>query len=221
MGDDGRMDEMTGPDAAGIARRRAWPVLVAAAVVALLLDLASKITVVAVMTPGVPVPWLGDWGRFLLVRNPGAAFSMATGLTWVLTVVALVVVAGIIRYGRRLTSVWWALGLGLVLGGALGNLVDRFFRAPGPMRGYVVDFLSFGGFPVFNLADSAITVGAVLLVLLTVFGVEPTAAGPVPTAAPADRDGEAAGPDGPAGAGEGPDTAAEETARTDPGGTDR
>src|SRR5699024_6396277 len=118
--------------------------------------------------------WLGDWGRFLLVRNPGAAFSMATGMTWVLTVVALVVVIGIIRYGRRLTSMWWALGLGLVLGGALGNLVDRLFRAPGPLRGYVVDFLSFGGFPVFNLADSAITVGAVLLVVLTVFGVEPT-----------------------------------------------
>src|SRR5699024_8838012 len=86
MGDDGQVDEMTGPDAAGIARRRAWPVLVVAAVVALLLDLVSKITVVAVMTPGEPTPWLGDWGRFLLVRNPGAAFSMATGLTWVLTV---------------------------------------------------------------------------------------------------------------------------------------
>lgn len=213
---------MTGPDAAGIARRRAWPVLVVAAVVALLLDLVSKITVVAVMTPGEPTPWLGDWGRFLLVRNPGAAFSMATGLTWVLTVVALVVVAGIIRYGRRLTSVWWALGLGLVLGGALGNLVDRFFRAPGPMRGYVVDFLSFGGFPVFNLADSAITVGAVLLVALTVFGVEPTVTDPPPAAPPAPgRDGVSAESGGPGKAGDGPETSAPDGACTDPGGSER
>lgn len=216
---------MTGSDAAGIARRRAWPVLVVAAVVALLLDLVSKITVVAVMTPGEPVPWLGDWGRFLLVRNPGAAFSMATGMTWVLTVVALVVVIGIIRYGRRLTSMWWALGLGLVLGGALGNLVDRFFRAPGPMRGYVVDFLSFGGFPVFNLADSAITVGAVLLVALTVFGVEPTI-----TPAPVDGAG-AAGEDAEPGTAAQEQQAAEQqdaeqaadeaAADADPGGTDR
>lgn len=212
---------MTGSDTAGIARRRAWPVLVVAAVVALLLDLVSKITVVAVMTPGEPVPWLGDWGRFLLVRNPGAAFSMATGVTWVLTVVALVVVAGIIRYGRRLTSVWWALGLGLVLGGALGNLVDRFFRAPGPMRGYVVDFLSFGGFPVFNLADSAITVGAVLLVLLTVFGVEPTIA-----PAPADDAGAARQDADPGPTAQEPATAEQQdsddaAADADPGGTDR
>ncbi|NED60116.1 signal peptidase II, partial [Streptomyces sp. SID10244] len=66
---------------------------------------------------------------------------MASGYTWVLTVVALVVVLGIIRYSSRLRSAWWIVGLGLVLGGAMGNLADRIFRAPGPLRGHVVDFV--------------------------------------------------------------------------------
>lgn len=148
--------------------------LMAIAAVVVVADLVTKVVVVAQMTPGVPIYLIGDQVRLLLVRNPGAAFSMATGLTWILTIVALVVVAGIIRYGRRLTSPWWALGLGLVLGGALGNLIDRFFRYPGPMEGHVVDFFAVGSFPVFNVADSGITVGAILLVALTLFGVEPT-----------------------------------------------
>lgn len=157
----------------GVTTRARMLVVIAAVV--LIADLISKIVVVSQLTPGVPVNLIGDQVRLLLVRNPGAAFSMATGMTWVLTIVAVVVVIGIVRYGRRLTSPWWALGLGLVLGGALGNLIDRFFRAPGPLQGHVVDFFAVGTFPVFNVADSAITVGAVLLVALTLFGVEPTA----------------------------------------------
>ena len=70
-------------------------------------------------------------------------------------------------------SLWWAIGLGMVLGGALGNLIDRFFRSPGPLRGHVVDFVSVGWWPVFNVADSAIVCGAILLVGLTLFGFEP------------------------------------------------
>ena len=158
---------------------RARMLIVVAAVV-LLADLISKIVAVARLTPGVPVYLIGDQIRLLLIRNPGAAFSMATGMTWILTIVAVGVAIGIIRYGRRLTSPWWALGLGLVLGGALGNLVDRFFRAPGPLEGHVVDFFAVGTFPVFNVADSAITVGAILLVVLTLFGVEPSASAPNP-----------------------------------------
>ena len=74
--------------------------------------------------------------------------------------------------GRRLVSPWWALGLGMILGGALGNLVDRFFRSPGPLRGHVVDFLSIGWWPVFNVADSAVVCGAMLLVGLSMFGID-------------------------------------------------
>lgn len=81
-------------------------------------------------------------------------------------------VAGIFWMGRRLVSPWWAVGLGMILGGAMGNLVDRFFRAPGPLRGHVVDFLSIGWWPVFNVADPAVVGGAILLVVLSIFGFD-------------------------------------------------
>jgi signal peptidase II len=97
---------------------------------------------------------------------------MATGYTWLLTVIATGVVAGIFWMGRRLVSPWWALGLGMILGGAMGNLVDRFFRSPAPLRGHVVDFLSIGWWPVFNVADPSVVGGAILLVALSVFGFD-------------------------------------------------
>lgn len=149
-----------------------WLVLLVVAAVVLTADLITKILAVALIDPGDPVEIIGDTITFKLVRNSGAAFSMATGYTWILTIVALAVVAGIIRYSNRLGSIWWALGLGLVLGGAVGNLIDRIFRAPGPLRGHVVDFMSVGWWPVFNVADSAVVCGAVLLVVLTLFGFE-------------------------------------------------
>jgi signal peptidase II len=141
--------------------------------VVLITDLVTKVLAVARIEPGESVPVIGDVVTLRLVRNPGAAFSMATGMTWLLTLVAVGVVIGVVRIGRTLRSPWWALGLGLVLGGALGNLVDRFFRAPGVMQGHVVDFVSVGWWPVFNVADSGIVCGAVLLVVLTLIGLEP------------------------------------------------
>jgi signal peptidase II len=141
--------------------------------VVLATDLLTKILAVANIEPGRPVWLIGDLVSLRLVRNPGAAFSMATGMTWLLTLVAVGVVVGVVRIGRTLRSPWWALGLGLVLGGALGNLVDRFFRAPGVMQGHVVDFVSVGWWPVFNVADSGIVCGAILLVVLTLIGLEP------------------------------------------------
>ncbi|GGG05591.1 lipoprotein signal peptidase [Rhodococcoides trifolii] len=146
--------------------------LIVLASVILLLDLATKIAAVALIDPRRPVQIIGDTVTLTLIRNPGAAFSMATGLTWVLTLVAVIVVIVVIRMGRTLRSSWWAVGLGLVLGGALGNLIDRFFRSPGPLQGHVVDFVSIGWWPVFNVADSSIVCGAILLVALTVFGIE-------------------------------------------------
>ncbi|WP_254923050.1 signal peptidase II [Rhodococcus sp. OK302] len=147
--------------------------LIVIAAVILVADILTKVWAVAAITPGQPIEIIGDVVTFTLVRNPGAAFSMATSMTWILTLVAIGVVIGVIKIGRTLRSPWWALGLGLVLGGALGNLMDRLFRAPGFMQGHVVDFMSIGWWPVFNIADSAIVCGAILLVVLTLFGFEP------------------------------------------------
>ncbi|MGH3900979.1 MAG: signal peptidase II [Pseudonocardiaceae bacterium] len=157
--------------------RRRIGLLAATAAVALLLDVLSKIAVVATLEGRPPVELLGGGLYLVVYRNAGAAFSMATGLTWLLSLIALGVVVAIARLAPRLRSAGWAFGLGLVLGGALGNLVDRLLRAPGPLRGHVVDFLSLLApdgrvWPVFNLADSAIVCGGVTLVLLTATGRE-------------------------------------------------
>jgi signal peptidase II len=146
--------------------------LLTVAAIVLTLDVVTKVLAVRLLTPGQPVPIIGDTVTWTLVRNSGAAFSMATGYTWVLTLIATVVVVGIIWMGQRLVSPWWAVGLGMILGGALGNLIDRFFRSPGPLRGHVVDFLSIGWWPVFNVADPAVVGGAILLVGLSLLGFD-------------------------------------------------
>jgi signal peptidase II len=155
----------------GRSQRRVRLLFTVAAVV-LLLDIVSKVLAVRLLTPGQPVPIIGDTVTWTLVRNSGAAFSMATSYTWVLTLIATGVVIGIIWMGRRLVSPWWAVGLGMILGGATGNLVDRFFRSPGPLRGHVVDFLSIGWWPVFNVADPSVVGGAILLVVLSLLGFD-------------------------------------------------
>ncbi|MGW0020476.1 signal peptidase II [Rhodococcus sp. NPDC003382] len=165
--------ETPGPNAAPEPAGRRLIALLGVAVVVFALDLITKVLAVAHIDPRDPISIIGDTVTLTLVRNPGAAFSMATGMTWVLTIVAIAVVIGVVKIGRTLRSGWWALGLGLVLGGALGNLVDRIFRSPGPLQGHVVDFVSVGWWPVFNVADSAIVCGAILLVALTVFGIDP------------------------------------------------
>ena len=152
--------------------RRRLALLIVTAVVVLALDVATKVFVVATMIEGQRIPLIGDAVSLYLIRNSGAAFSLATGMTWVLTLVAIAVVVGIVRFARRLGSRGWALALGLVLGCALGNLADRFFRGPGPLEGHVVDFVSVGWWPVFNAADSAICCGGALLVLLALWGIE-------------------------------------------------
>jgi signal peptidase II len=153
------------------ARRRLPAVLTATAVAVLAADQASKAWAVQALTGRGRVPLLGEVFGLELVRNPGAAFSFATGSTWVFTVVAAVAAVVIVRVARRLGSGVWAVALGLLLGGALGNLVDRLARAPGPGRGHVVDFLAFPHFPIFNVADSCITVAAALIALQAFRGV--------------------------------------------------
>lgn len=160
------------PDTGGAPNpraRRATLLLAVVAALVLVSDQVTKVIAVARLGDNVPVELFGPV-RLVLVRNPGAAFSLATSMTWILTLVAVGVVVIIVRLGRDLVSAPWAVGLGLVLGGALGNLGDRFFRAPGPLSGHVVDFISVGWWPVFNIADSGITCGMAIIVVLVLRG---------------------------------------------------
>lgn len=145
-------------------------ILAAVAAAVLGLDLLGKTLAVAYLSGGGQVRLLDGLLVLRLVRNPGAAFGLGTGVTVVFTLVAVAVVVVILRTARRLRSRAWAVALGLLLGGALGNLTDRVFRSPGPLRGHVVDYLELPRWPVFNLADSAIVTAALLMVLLSVRG---------------------------------------------------
>jgi signal peptidase II len=176
-------------------------VLVGTAILVLALDLVSKVLVVAKLMHRPPVKLPGDFLWLVHARNPGAAFSFAEGATVVFTAVAAIVIVVIVRTASKLRSTAWAISLGLVLGGAAGNLVDRLFRSPAPLRGWVVDWISLRSpdgrmlFPIFNLADSGIVCGGILAVLLALLGVEmdgtrggkdqPAPAGPAPSIPPA------------------------------------
>jgi signal peptidase II len=151
-------------------RRRGW--LLAVALAVLVLDLVTKVLVVAELEGRRTVALLGGELFLSVSRNSGAAFSMGQGATLLFTAVAVVVVVVILRISGRLRSASWALALGLILGGASGNLVDRLFRSPSPGRGAVVDWIALGWFPSFNVADSGIVVGGALAVLLSFRGVE-------------------------------------------------
>ena len=122
------------------------------------------------LEPGVPQPVIGDWFRFYLLFNSGAAFSMGENLTWVFTAIQLAFVLGALWFGPRMSSKWEALGVAMIAGGALGNLIDRLFRDPGFWFGHVVDYISVGNFAVFNLADAAITVGVVVFIVAALTG---------------------------------------------------
>ena len=158
--------------------RKRTAVLAAVAAAVLLLDLVSKIIVVAELLGRAPVQLPGGYLWLTHARNSGAAFSFAQGATVLFTAVAAIVIVVIARTAAKLRSTAWAVSLGLVLGGAAGNLVDRLFRSPGPLRGHVVDWISLRTpdgkmlFPIFNLADSGIVCGGILAVLLAVLGYE-------------------------------------------------
>jgi signal peptidase II len=159
--------------AAPVARPRSRRVtaLIAVAVLVLAADIVSKALVVAHLQPDEPVHLIGNVLMLWLTRNPGAAFSVGTGETVVFTVIAFGVVVYIARTARKLYSLGWAIALGLLLGGAMGNLGDRIFRSPGLFRGYVVDWIAVTRYyPIFNLADSAIVCGGILTVLLALRG---------------------------------------------------
>ena len=154
-----------------LGRPRLALVLVVAVVVLLLDIFTKRLAVDQLSDPNKTVDVIDGFLQLRLVRNPGAAFGFASGLTVVLSLVAAVVVLVILRAATSLRSGWWALALGLVLGGAVGNLSDRVFRDPGVFRGHVIDFIELPHYPLFNLADSCIVTGGALMVLLSVRGV--------------------------------------------------
>jgi signal peptidase II len=134
-------------------------------------DVISKSIVVARMADHLPIRLLGGLLTITLTRNGGAAFSIGTSMTIVFTAIAVGVIVYILRTARNLRSIGWAITLGLLLGGATGNLLDRIFRAPGPFQGHVVDWIELPHWPVFNLADSSIVCAGVLVVLLALCGI--------------------------------------------------
>jgi signal peptidase II len=146
-------------------------VLLAVAVTVLVTDVITKVVIVATLSDRAPVRMLGGFLTLRVTRNPGAAFSIGPSLTVVFAVIAVGVIVFILRTSRRIRSLAWAVTLGLLLGGATGNLTDRLLRYPGPFRGYVVDWIQVPHWPVFNVADSCIVCGGVLAVLLAVRGV--------------------------------------------------
>ncbi|MFJ9056126.1 signal peptidase II [Streptomyces sp. NPDC102409] len=148
-------------------------VLLVVTVLAYLLDLGSKMLVVAKLEHEEPIEIFGDWLKFDAIRNAGAAFGIGEAFTVIFTAIAAVVIIVIVRLARKLYSLPWAIALGLLLGGALGNLTDRVFRAPGVFEGAVVDFIAPAHFAVFNLADSAIVCGGILIVILSFKGLDP------------------------------------------------
>jgi signal peptidase II len=164
-----------GQESAGARPRgkRRIAVLFAVAAFAYALDLVSKMIVVAKLEHHAPVEIIGDWLRFEAIRNAGAAFGFGEAFTVIFTVIAAAVIVVIVRLARKLYSLPWAIALGMLLGGALGNLTDRIFRSPGVFEGAVVDFIAPKHFAVFNLADSAIVCGGILIVLLSFKGLDP------------------------------------------------
>jgi lipoprotein signal peptidase len=157
---------------AGAPRPRRVAVLIGVAVLALALDIVSKLIVVARLEGHAPIDLPGGFTTLRVTRNSGAAFSIGTGMTWIFTIIATCVVIAIIRTARNLRSLPWAVCLGLLLGGSVGNLVDRIFRSPGVFKGHVVDWIEWPHYPVFNLADSAIVCGGVLAVFLAWRGIQ-------------------------------------------------
>ena len=150
----------------------ALAMLAVVAVFAYTVDRVSKILVVENLTLGVPVDVIGELLQFRYVENPGAAFSLGSGSTWIFAIIASVVAIFIVIFARRIRSTAWAVLFGMLLGGNLGNLTDRLIRPPGFGIGHVVDFLQVYGFPaIFNVADIAIVSSMGLFILLTIRGV--------------------------------------------------
>lgn len=150
---------------------RWWIGLSALAIVAL--DQGTKWWAESTLELREYVPVLGDLLGWRLVYNPGAAFGLASGMTWILTVVAAIAVVALVVISLRASQVAVAIGLAGMLGGAISHLGDRLFREPGFGEGEIVDFIDYAGFFVGNIADIFLVASAIYLVLLSLFQKEP------------------------------------------------
>ncbi|CAM3430810.1 signal peptidase II [Kibdelosporangium persicum] len=148
------------------------PVVFAVAVLVVALDQATKFWAESTLPGRAPIPVLGEFLRFRLLYNPGAAFSIGAGSTWIFTIITAVAVVVLIRFALKPASGVQAVALSLLLGGAITHLLDRLFREPGFARGHVVDFIDYNGWFVGNVADIALFSGAVLLLVPALFGGE-------------------------------------------------
>jgi signal peptidase II len=140
------------------------------------LDFLTKNWAIANLSTA-PRKIIGSFLQLTLLRNPGAAFSLATGFTIIFTSLSIAVAIFIVRTAARINHPWWAVVAGLVLGGVLGNLSDRIFREPGFLYGHVIDWIQIPHWPVFNIADSAITIAAGIAILLTARNIAPYKSG--------------------------------------------
>ncbi|GAA3743229.1 signal peptidase II [Salinactinospora qingdaonensis] len=194
MGPRGGEETMQQPSAASQPRR--FVLLAVVASLVLVADFVTKEIALAAFSPYDPIELLGGLLKLTIVFNSGAAFSIGTGITWFFSLVMIIVIAVILRISRKLRSPAWTCALGLILGGAAGNLIDRIWRAASrevssslvgpnatgtlaerlftpsaPLQGHVVDWIQVPNFPVFNLADSGVVCGAILAVLLSFRGI--------------------------------------------------
>ena len=163
--------ETPSPHASPAQHRSARTILGVVAVVAFAADQLTKLWALHALTPGDPVPVVGSWVTLTLIRNPGAAFSLGDGATWVLTTIQIAVAVAIVVVARRVAHPWWAVTLGALLGGALGNIYDRLLREPGLFHGHVVDFIDYGGLFIGNVADIAIVGAVAVMVALSARGI--------------------------------------------------
>jgi signal peptidase II len=141
------------------------------AVFAYVLDQLTKLWVTSSMVEGERIPVLPPILHWYFIRNSGAAFSIGENVTWVFSIIMAGVSIAILFQVRKLGSAWWSLALGLLLGGALGNLTDRLFREPSFGMGHVVDFIQLPNFAIFNIADSAVVSAVVIICILTLRGI--------------------------------------------------
>jgi signal peptidase II len=137
----------------------------------IVLDQVTKAWAVASLMDQPSIEVIGRFLRLTYVENTGAAFGLGAGRAWLFTIAAIIVTGVIIYVSRNLGSLAWAFALGGLMGGALGNAIDRVTREPGWGQGYVVDFLQLPYWPVFNIADIAVVVSAIGMVVLSVLGI--------------------------------------------------